>query len=148
MPRPTIKKIAGAVRLALEDISKDPHVYRYWDLDDFCGACSHSSLVLAGLLRKFGYKSDFVVGWYKYRDDGCGNHCWVETGKGKVVDVTATQFGIKSRIYVPKTKKRYGVIKKGTSGERYVHQNWDRGAWEPRILKKIKDKAISILRGT
>lgn len=54
------------------------------------------------------------------------DHCWVELPDGRILDVTATQFGVKRKIYTPSKKKSalYLPEAKGSKAERYVRDNW------------------------
>ena len=122
MTNPTVEDIAKLVRKAGETVAqrgvmgvRDTYTAR---LGGWCYICSR---VLVSLLRRNGHKATLVLGEY------FGNcHCWVELPDGKILDVTATQFGVKRKIYTPSKKKSalYLPKAKGRTAERYVRDNW------------------------
>lgn len=102
-PENLIVRTAHVVREQIEDFAS---VMSPFDFDDqnLQGACGVASRVLARCYRRLGVECDFVMGWFKDPepwDDETENHCWVEIpSRDLIVDVTATQFGIQSKVYI------------------------------------------------
>lgn len=85
---------------------EDPDIQiDYYD-DDLGGACNSASKALVLLMRKNGYRPQFILGEFFSRLEKPGevvffgdSHCWVEW-HNLIIDVTATQFGIKKAVFV------------------------------------------------
>ena len=80
------------------------------------GACAHASYVIYHVLKTLGYSVTIVVGVYKKSDEG--QHFWVVVNDSHIVDVTATQFGISTKVcLIPydqiENKELYTPYKKG-----------------------------------
>lgn len=98
---------AHLVRDAMEDFvfSKSPVDF---STDDLQGACGVASLTLVRVLRRLGFTVDFMMGHFDSsgnvpdQDDwNFCNHCWVQVpSHNLIIDVTATQFSIPSRVYL------------------------------------------------
>lgn len=83
------------------------------------GACAIASWVMWRALKRAGFDdAEMVAGWYRvHLDRGYGTkphfgpHCWV-TVEGKLLDLTATQFGVPEPVYVtePGQDENYAVI--------------------------------------
>ena len=71
------------------------------------GDCAVSSYTLHKKLNRLGFKSKFVQGHYRMME-----HCWVEIDN-LIIDITATQFGIKEKVYITRTNdKNYQPTRK------------------------------------
>lgn len=70
-----------------------------------CGACAIGSLLLYNVLRRLGYEVSFVLGWFKRKGGYCP-HAWLLAGR-RIVDVTATQFGLPAVFITHVTDERY-----------------------------------------
>ena len=90
-----IHKIASRVRRQCEIFScKDECGGKdYFNNHDLSCMCAVASYTLAKALKKNGIVCKMVKGMFE--DD---HHCWVEI-KNEIVDITATQFGIRNRVY-------------------------------------------------
>lgn len=91
-----IKNIAKKVRKAVEKLAKSDNYYSF-DKNLKC-ACALASYFLSKELNKNKIKSkvvwgNFIKGKKNY------SHCWVVV-KNQIVDITATQFGIKHKVYI------------------------------------------------
>jgi hypothetical protein len=85
--------IAAIIRIKIEELL-DTEMFN-GIYEDLCGACAICSVALCKSLKKFGYKPDLVNGMY----EGYACHCWVELD-GKIYDITATQFGLKDKVFI------------------------------------------------
>jgi len=106
---PRLKKMAGIVR---DEIAE--HFSGNVD-DDLSTYCAISSYVLMKIGYSFGYKFRlaegvaFELGWHPTEEDI--NHCWLEIGDD-IVDITATQFGRKEKVYIVRgTNESYKKFK-------------------------------------
>jgi hypothetical protein len=68
------------------------------DKQELGGRCHLASRVLYKEARKSGLKVKMCTGWFE-NDFSAGGHCWIEF-EGKIIDITATQFGIKDKIFI------------------------------------------------
>ena len=78
------------------------------DPKDLACYCAIGSKILKLLAEKHNYKVTFVQGqygsYYITSDPTHVNHCWV-IYNNKIVDITATQFGIKDPVHVVDLKE-------------------------------------------
>lgn len=140
------------------------------------GACAIASWVMWRALKRAGFDdAEMVAGWYRvHLDRGYGTkphfgpHCWV-TVEGKLLDLTATQFGVPEPVYVtePGQDENYAVISPnpqcvdwfrniyrtvadvGAGAERHL-MRWEtqspfRQMYRPD-LQVMEDKAVQILQ--
>lgn len=70
-----------------------------------CGACAIGTLVLYRALKHLGYEATYVIGWYKMKG-GYIPHAWLYLG-ARLVDVTASQFGLPAIFIGRKNDARY-----------------------------------------
>jgi hypothetical protein len=87
-----VKKIAKKVRAAFEEIEEKEYGSKYTDLGGYCGRAS-VQLYLA--CRRAG----ITIGLH----EGYGH--MFNTYNGRIIDITATQFGINKKVYVKKIDK-------------------------------------------
>lgn len=86
-----VKKIAKKIRAAFEEIEKK----EYGRPSDLGGYCGRASIQLYLACRREGIR----IGLH----EGCGH--MFNTYDGRIIDVTATQFGINRKVYVKKIPK-------------------------------------------
>ena len=98
--------LAEVIRNASEkyycDIDCEPYVKRGDNAKTLRGLCGIASYALYQALIKEGFRPTFMMG---DMPTVLGKHCWVELN-GKVIDVTATQFGVIDRVFVTKPTDR------------------------------------------
>lgn len=88
LPR-IVLTMAQAVREAVQQAARRQSD---WDPSDLAGGCGAASYALTVLL---GPPARFVQG--EFRSE---YHCWVDYA-GQIIDVTATQFGVVDKVFVP-----------------------------------------------
>lgn len=99
------KELALVIRNSLETQLHQNHKYFSKDL---CGACGLASYTLYNKLTQLDIESSLIFGYFKKETN---SHCWVEIDD-YIIDITATQFGVKHGVYVlPKSKKYQEVTK-------------------------------------
>ena len=86
--------IARKCRRILEKELKDNYP------SDLAGACGLASYFLMREAERAGLYANYISGYFK----GC-NHSWVEF-EDRIIDLTATQFGILKETYVVKKNNR------------------------------------------
>lgn len=116
-----VLEVAHAVRDVFE--AEQPYAPA-WS-PNLAGACACASWNLRRALRHIGVEAIFVVGLYLAGDRSDEReHAWV-TVDGSIVDVTATQFGIRRRVHVT-AGKRYREDRRGRAAVRLVNDEWGR----------------------
>lgn len=132
MRKKHVLDVAMAVRKAAERLVKDDNPGPAWgpDLGGSCGDCSY---VLAQML---GDRYLYEEGAY----DG-DQHSWVRLRDGTIVDVTATQFRIRRRVHVTRSRK-YSTELRRTSAVRNLY-TWGDVGWR----RELKSLAMKILEG-
>lgn len=131
--RDAILKAAAALREDLEAFALYWHKVRGADIMvdkmengqmSLLGACGIASWVMWRALKRAGFHdAEMVAGWYRvYTDEDrvfettpyFGSHCWVVV-EGKLLDLTATQFGRPEPVYVtePGQDENYAVLNVG-----------------------------------
>jgi hypothetical protein len=98
---PRVRKIAKNVRKLAEVLQDDNP-----DLENMCGQASY---LLYAWLKKEGIKSSMLYGDYE-----SDSHAWNRVGD-YYVDVTATQFGCRNRVYVRSSNCEEYVVDKEIS---------------------------------
>ena len=133
----TIRKIAKLVRDQVEE-----DVACGLDIVDneatLEGACGYASYGLCRMLPG----STFVYGHFIHKGRPNG-HAWVEY-KNKIIDITATQFGINSRILITKKDgtraKRYVAGRRGKDAIQDL-KDWDYpDGWMQELPRRLKRK--------
>jgi len=80
--------------------------------EDLGCACAIGSYILTRALKRARIPSIFVVGIAyekslpSYYTQGVENHCWIELMDGTIIDITATQFGVPSKLIFFHRKNR------------------------------------------
>jgi phage gp46-like protein len=112
-------ELAKIARKRTEEIERKTFVDRGWwypsgpTLSRLAGYCAIGSKILYNLAQEAKWtKVVAVQGKYDEED-----HCWVEY-KGWILDVTATQFNIKHKVYVLKKNRDRGAS---------MYQKWYNG---------------------
>ena len=106
MPRPApnhlLARLVRATRRFLHRFRTDhPKVVH----PCLCGDCAIGTLILYRVLLRLGYEAMYVLGWFKHEGQYC-SHAWLYVGK-RLVDVTATQFGLPAVFIGRKNDPRY-----------------------------------------
>lgn len=118
-----------------------------FDSESLQGACGIASLLLNRVLRRLGVKSEFVMGCYK-DDWGDENHCWVEIPElNRVVDITATQFGVSDEVFIGEPTFPYMPRLRGRAATTRLRcwEGQSHVPYEPR-LKEIEDICTFMIR--
>jgi hypothetical protein len=87
-----LEKVTAIARVVREELQKEKHpLWSTWNLE---AACAVASEILVHVLRARGLRATFVVGEFKDGQPRCNDeHCWVTLPVGRILDITATQFG-------------------------------------------------------
>ena len=88
-----MEKATAIARIVREELQKEKiPLWSTWNLE---GACAVASEILVRVLRARGFRATFVVGEFKDGHPRCNEeHCWVTLPVGRVLDITATQYGM------------------------------------------------------
>lgn len=102
--------------------------------------CAIASYSLNQTLKKLKFDSHFITGLYlDPKDESKSYHCWVELDN-HVVDITATQFGIKDRVnIVSSNSEDYAEDLRNRQATRYINENWICNQTIKHNLPKIKE---------
>lgn len=147
----TVELAAKMLREEMENL-----VYQLplaFDASDLCGACGISSYVLARVLRRLGVRCDLVMGYYDPNGEKAygidnENHCWVEIpSKRYIVDVTATQFGIRSGVHIAPSGFPYIPNRRNKSAIKEL-ENWDQQShiWYESRLHELEERIVQAFR--
>lgn len=114
----TILKIAeqsrNEVELFASRVEDGPDAGCPEGLDCFCAIATD---LFVKVSRELGFNLDFVEGFFGDRDP-FPNHCWAHY-QGKIIDLTATQFGKKEKVYVV-----------NVDNDEYRYTAWNEEAYE------------------
>ncbi|MEN9907890.1 MAG: hypothetical protein RLZZ540_1031 [Bacteroidota bacterium] len=98
------------------------------------GCCRDSSIIIAEILNKKGFKD--ILYCHSEFDDDSGSHAWLEY-KNHIIDITADQFsGIREDVIVRSNKTRH-FIYQNPMFENYSLKNFS-GFWIIDILSDLK----------
>lgn len=87
-----IRRVASQIRKAVKhDCKEDDFIGNDRNL---MGACGYASFWLHRAIPD----SELVIGLFNTEDTGY-SHCWV-VHRNRIIDITATQFHIKKRVYI------------------------------------------------
>jgi hypothetical protein len=116
--------LARRVRKAVVNIANGEPT-SYDALDSYCAIASHFFVSVA---KRYGYKLDIVEGVaferYDYDFEIDTNHCWVQY-QGKIIDLTATQFGVRANIHIVNdTNKKYHAVRKNQTVIDSLKHHW------------------------
>lgn len=92
--RPTPTEIAQEVRKRVVAVTED------WNKEYLSGMCAISAMALTRSLHEWEhYEAQMVLGRFRATRDHLsgGNHCWTVVGT-RIIDTTATQFGVRNRV--------------------------------------------------
>lgn len=141
-----LKLIAKVARKAIERFAKDhDDIGRIRDLECYCAIGSYFLCMVA---RKFGYHLTLIEGVaYDQSSPNDTNHCWVQY-QGKVIDITATQFGYTSKVRIVNiANKDYTVVRANNNARQSLRAGWDDQSpynYLPYLRKLAKDCAMKI----
>ena len=126
---------AKCVRFALSDKSRD---YDFHGMSNLSCMCLFASTVLAATLRrKVDPEAMIAVGQFTSGHDG-RNHCWV-VSQGKVIDITATQFGMQQiEIHDAVTNTFWTEAERITPGD--IPEDWP---WTQSPTKSLLAKFVA-----
>ena len=101
---PKAIEIARKVRKACEHFASHTTDYDYSGNKDLSCMCGVASWTLARILRNNGIRARVIYG--RFDPDGfCDCHCWVRACN-RIIDITATQFKVKRKVFVSKVSSR------------------------------------------
>ena len=141
-------KIAQAARKEMEQFALDyPEAGGYSDLEGYCAISSYFLKILA---RKLGYNLTLIEGmaFENYVDpDGTNkndiNHCWI-TYKGKIIDLTATQFGSKRKVHIVNvSNKNYIKIRVANISKSF--KTWPYNQSPDTFKKELRNRASHLV---
>lgn len=122
-----IKQAATQVRKFFERVAED-EVF----LKNLSCLCWRASTTLAKRLQSKGFEAKVVHGEMLDVWGGTNYHVWV-VYKNKILDITATQFGYRNKIFITSTKsKLYKPLKKA----------WPRANWPVEQRPRARDYAF------
>ena len=91
--------------------------------EDLGGLCAEASFALLRVFKANGYKAQVACLVADQLDEPPSiGHCWV-VSDGIAFDITATQFGRRSKVYLPKSLEKYKKwISRcvGVGGQEYI----------------------------
>lgn len=150
-----LKIIATASRREIENFARHhDNIGTDSDLECFCGIASFFLVMVA---KKLGFKLSLIEGmafneWLINRlQTGCidnqgldGNHCWVEHN-GKIIDITATQFGIRQKVHIVDIgDDNYWVIDRNSTVRRSFKHEWPEDQNPYTYHVELKDRAQKV----
>ncbi|HUU87864.1 MAG TPA: hypothetical protein VMX17_08935 [Candidatus Glassbacteria bacterium] len=118
----TLISFGAQIRTNLETLS----LLKKSRIDGMAGYCGLGSALLHKTATVHNIKTDFVLGTFKTpnRKKKKSGHCWVEFGD-HIIDITASQFGINSRIYVSNIgDDRYTYVAKNDTAIFAIETCW------------------------
>jgi len=138
-----VKDIAKRVRRKCELFSRSPEASKhdFYKTPDLVCMCAVASFALSKALNKSGIRNKVIKGYYGSE----GHHCWVELKNGMIIDITATQFGIRQRVLIVSNDSL--LFHKYKDGKPVCYQDlnsWDNQAPKKRLTKKIIDIDIPV----
>jgi len=118
----TLCDYGAEIRTTLETLSllKKGHIH------GMAGYCGIGSLLLHKAASSVNIKTDFILGTFKTSKESkkLSGHCWVEF-ENNIIDVTASQFGMESRVYVSTLEDdRYRFIIKNDLAIVSIESSW------------------------
>ena len=138
-----VKQIATRIRRKCELFANSEHAadYDFYKNKSLACMCAVASFALHEALKRKNIPSKVVHGRFEYK---FSHHCWVELqDKNKtIVDITATQFGIKDKVHIPQKNDDRFIFK------RYVEEKNMRDWAGQRPSVKTTEKILSIRKGT
>ena len=121
-----LRESAEKIRLACEQFAQSEHAksFDFYQDKALPCMCAIASFALQKYLTSKGFTSMVYVGDYYQGKHGKSKnglpfgywsgeeiHCWVECGQF-IVDITATQFGVKNKVVIIKDRSRYYTLRK------------------------------------
>lgn len=110
------KRVISLAQKVRQEVEIWTYGNRDVDNQTLCGACAVASYAIYKVLKANGYKPKFILGidWKRTR-----SHAWVEIG-GYVLDLTATQFSYKSKVFIIK-KRHYKLCREFTDTSKQAY---------------------------
>ena len=118
----TLTNFGAQIRTNLEVLS----LLKKNNINGMAGYCAVGSLLLHRVAEIHSIKTNFILGVFKQTPHSKkkSGHCWLEF-EDNILDITASQFGIKNRIFVTKLNDlRYKVIVKNDLAVFAVEKHW------------------------
>lgn len=129
-----VREVAYMVRDFIED---NEHLFKSWRRGPGLGGmCGVASMILSGQLKQRGIQNKVVWGDF---EDPFNGHVWVET-KTHIVDITATQFDKRNRVYIIKKGHPQYIYTIGGSGrkaEQGIFKKWDISEQDKRLIRQF-----------
>lgn len=148
----TLFKLAEAARSEMESFANEHEdIGDPVDLGCYCAIASYFLKILA---RKFGYNLTLVEG-IAFEDvdpedipDDSVNHCWTAID-GKVVDITATQFGSDRKVHIANVGDgNYFVVKEnrqtGPQRLKTIFKAWPNDQSPLLFINELKRRATRL----
>lgn len=135
--RPTPTEIACEVRKRLVAVAED------WNKGSLSGMCAISAMALTRSLHEWEhYDAQMVLGRFCAIHDHLsgGNHCWTVVGN-RIIDTTATQFGVRNRIVNCRMADRRYNPEKVISNIQSMPRSWPKNQLP---LKKLIDQLVFV----
>lgn len=99
------------------------------DLAGACGDVSAAFVAVAGLPE-----TCYESGEYDFY-----GHCWVRMPDGQIWDLTATQFSIADRVYLPTDTSKYATDKIGGKALREL-ELWGDAEWRDLLIERVRSR--------
>lgn len=135
-----ITVIAKAARKEMEHFAK--YKTEVSDSHRLMGLCAISSYFLKILSKKMGYDIALIEGaafdgWVS--DDGI-NHCW-NLYDGKIIDITATQFGVHRKVHIVNADNKKYIPKRKIVNLTRTFEHWLDEQSPLVYQKELKERA-------
>lgn len=125
-----IKQLGIQVRKRVKKLNREVLDYELCWNSNLAGGCLMSSYMLQYVLKKQGIKSKLIRG--RCRD----NYHWWLVIDNNIVDITATQFGVKERVYIiPSDHVQYKPGRRQSAG----FGVWPKRMWPPLHVEFFED---------
>ena len=124
-------------------IEANDHLFQDWRRGPGLGGmCGISSMILSGQLNQKYIWNEVVWGDFKQKEWGNSGHVWVRT-KDYIVDITATQFGKRNRVYVVKVGNKQYVNEYPGDDKHALLYDWGISKIDVKLMKKfMKEKEL------
>lgn len=139
MRKDVVYQIANRCREISEQFVCSPEAQGF-DFFDYSGRkdlacfCACASVFLAQKLNEHGIKAVAIRG--SFDSDEGDNHCWVDVDNN-IIDITATQFGIRDKIFITTYNNSSFYVSMGHIKSIYCLHGWP---VEQKPNKKVIDK--------
>ncbi len=123
-------------------IEANNHLFLEWRRGPGLGGmCGISSMILSGQLNQKSIPNEVIWGEFKYKNTSIpvDGHAWVRT-KEYIVDITATQFGKRNRVYIVKVGNEQYVNEYLGDTEHGIVYDWGISKIDVKLMKKFMKK--------